>query len=813
MTWPAYDPGLVDAVAAAMDLREPNREALHVLAAEIANGDGREVIADLATGVGKTYLAASLIDVAAQQGLRDVLIVVPGKTILAKTIANFTPGSAKHVPGAAIEPLLVTADNFQRGEVGDALHDPRRLKLYILTVQVMLRPGDNISRRVRDEDEHIGAALYDHLRSLRERDGLLVIADEHHTYREKARAFNEAIRDLGARAVVGLTATPDEADVRAGKVVYRYPLAAAIADRLVKVPVIAYRADGRRDQDTQLADAVRLLQRKAPIWATYAEAAGKPPVRPVLFVVAQTIEDANDVAARLRRDDLLAGEDEVLVITSESGDVALGLLARVEEPDSPVRAIVSVNKLREGWDVKNIGVILALRALASETLTEQVMGRGLRLPFGVRTDVPSIDQLDLVAHESYAELLRGKDALLEKLVGPVAVGQVSEAELPAPGEGGGMPGGATTLEWAVPARPADPRAADLDGLGPAEILLAVEQGAIEQQSARDAERIGQPMPWNPDLPPVVFPRERHEYAPPAFTLAAIEPLKAEERGRAYRSEPEVRIIRRAIDASRDLLGEVRVRDVQVESVDATQTLVTAEAVRDQLVRRVAGSGLVAAELTELALVGELVDAFLRGAGVERGEHYEWSADLADRAETALLDLVEAGYRAVRSRPSFTWDPATVPVSRSQPAQTLGIWDPFRIGAWYGEWTRSIERYATFDSESAEFRLAHKLDAWDEVSRWIRAYVGGPIWIRWPGGRYFPDFVVVDHDGGQWVVEAKSDKAAADSSEVAEKAGAAREWVDRVNASRQFGRWGYLLATETQIAAAPSWSRLVEVAGG
>ena len=48
---------------------------------------------------------------------------------------------------------------------------------------------------------------------------------------------------------------------------------------------------------------------------------------------------------------------------------------------------MSVNKLKEGWDVKNIAVVVTLRAMSSEVLTQQTMGRGLRLPFGRYTDV------------------------------------------------------------------------------------------------------------------------------------------------------------------------------------------------------------------------------------------------------------------------------------------------------------------------------------------------------------------------------------------------------------------------------------------
>src|SRR5690606_5951228 len=126
MTTVPVDSDLIDEIAAVMDLRAPNKDALRVLVEQVARGDGREVIADLATGVGKTYLAAALVEYLARVGLRNILIVVPGSTIERKTIANFTPGDPKFIGGATVEPVLITADNFQRGAVGDALHDPRR---------------------------------------------------------------------------------------------------------------------------------------------------------------------------------------------------------------------------------------------------------------------------------------------------------------------------------------------------------------------------------------------------------------------------------------------------------------------------------------------------------------------------------------------------------------------------------------------------------------------------------------------------------------------------------------------------------------
>jgi type III restriction enzyme len=51
--------------------------------------------------------------------------------------------------------------------------------------------------------------------------------------------------------------------------------------------------------------------------------------------------------------------------------------------------------------------------MASDVLTQQTMGRGLRLPFGSYTKVSQIDQLDIIAHQSFKELLETENVLVE----------------------------------------------------------------------------------------------------------------------------------------------------------------------------------------------------------------------------------------------------------------------------------------------------------------------------------------------------------------------------------------------------------------
>ncbi|MFI5839340.1 DEAD/DEAH box helicase [Catenuloplanes sp. NPDC051500] len=468
MSWLPYDADLVAQIAAAMDLREPNAAALAAAARAVAPGDGSEAVCELATGVGKSYVSAALVEYLAERGVRNILIVTPGTAVHEKTVGNFTPGHPRYVPGGEWTPAIVT------GRARGPAPDPDSLTLYVFTVQQLIRPGASAGRRLHAPDEAWGAGLY---QRLVETGDLVVIADEHHVYREAARAFGAAVRELAPRALIGFTATPDRAD--RARVVFRYPLASAITDGLVAVPVLVGASPtpgpgtpiltgrspattggspvtptggspatpdggspatpdgdtgrerrlhddrdrfGDDDRERRLRDACRLREAKERAWHGWAAARGVPPMTPLIFVVCRAIDEAEQVADELAG--LLPGAGRVLLVTSRSSDEALRALAGVEEQGSPVRAVVAVDKLNSGWDVPNVGVILALRALASETLTEQILGRGLRLPYGRRVGVPAVDSIDVLTHESYRTLLSSTDALRAALA-PGSAGVVA----------------------------------------------------------------------------------------------------------------------------------------------------------------------------------------------------------------------------------------------------------------------------------------------------------------------------------------------------------------------------------------------------
>ncbi|MBN0742156.1 type III restriction endonuclease subunit R, partial [Pseudomonas aeruginosa] len=77
----------------------------------------------------------------------------------------------------------------------------------------------------------------------------------------------------------------------------------------------------------------------------------------------------------------------------------------VESVDEPTEIVIHVNMLKEGWDVTNLYTIVPLRAANARTLIEQSIGRGLRLPYGKRTGVASVDRLNIVAHDKFQEII------------------------------------------------------------------------------------------------------------------------------------------------------------------------------------------------------------------------------------------------------------------------------------------------------------------------------------------------------------------------------------------------------------------------
>jgi len=116
--------------------------------------------------------------------------------------------------------------------------------------------------------------------------------------------------------------------------------------------------------------------------------------KPVLFVLAENTEVADLVAEHIGNFTDERGKNyqsQTLVIHSdkkgEMGDKDWEQyrlqLENLDEPEeiNPIRVVVSVLMLREGFDTQNVTVIVVLRSAKADLLLEQIVGRGVRLMF------------------------------------------------------------------------------------------------------------------------------------------------------------------------------------------------------------------------------------------------------------------------------------------------------------------------------------------------------------------------------------------------------------------------------------------------
>ncbi|MGH2783572.1 MAG: TIR domain-containing protein, partial [Thermoleophilaceae bacterium] len=122
-------------------------------------------------------------------------------------------------------------------------------------------------------------------------------------------------------------------------------------------------------------------------WRKFDEALSPAGKRPVLFVMCENTQAADEAGDYLRQRAEFAGDRLLVIHTNRQGeitkadlDLARQAAREVDQPGSRIRCIVSVLMLREGWDVRNVCVIVTLRSLTAKAkiLPEQALGRGLR---------------------------------------------------------------------------------------------------------------------------------------------------------------------------------------------------------------------------------------------------------------------------------------------------------------------------------------------------------------------------------------------------------------------------------------------------
>lgn len=428
-----------------------------------------KVCVKVPTGGGKTFIGASAIDVLSDAlPSHDEVVVwlVPRREILVQTLRNFrNPEHFLRVrldrDFAGLVEVLDKEDGL-RGRSFSAATVGNQLTLFVLSYDSFKNKD---GRRAYAENSSLAGltAYQQDVGTAVEVEGAddtalisalagtnpIVIVDESHHARSKLSL--DMLRNLNPRFVLELTATP----ARGANVIAQATARQLKREEMVKLPVVVYR---RPDKRSTVADAV-MLQRRLEDIAEQDEGRTGRYIRPIVLFQAERrgVDDA-ETYAKLKQKLVEGGipEEQIAVRTGDVDEIGgANLMSR----ECPIRFIITVEALAEGWDCPFAYVLATVANKSSQVSVEQIVGRVLRQPYAARAGARSLNiAYVLTASADFdATLTQVVDGLngvgfsredVETAgAAPVPAPQQGQMELPAPeaagneGEDGGADAG------------------------------------------------------------------------------------------------------------------------------------------------------------------------------------------------------------------------------------------------------------------------------------------------------------------------------------------------------------------------------------
>ena len=261
---------------------------------------------------------------------------------------------------------------------------------------------------------------------------LMVLNDEAHHVHDDDLKWNQILLDLHKRngglvAWLDFSATPKmQNGVVFPWVVTDYPLAQAIEHQIVKFPILVQNKgkDFGNPEGVTNDNAIEKYGAwiKAGVERLRAHEGvygSDPANKPVMFIMCESVKHAEIVGAWLvdKKSGFKFAANEVLVIHTKGdnekiSDSELEVLRNqantIDSPNSPIKVVVSVLILREGWDVRNVSIVLGLRpgTAKANILPEQAVGRGLRL----MPRVSGTQVLEILGTPAFHDIVKGLES-------------------------------------------------------------------------------------------------------------------------------------------------------------------------------------------------------------------------------------------------------------------------------------------------------------------------------------------------------------------------------------------------------------------
>lgn len=364
-------------------------------------GGAPKVCVKVPTGGGKTFIGASAVRVlteALPSSSNVAVWLVPRREILSQTLRNFR--NPEHFLRMALDRdfggrvEVLDKEDGLRGRSFTASTVGEQLTLFVLSYDSFKNKD---GRRAYAENSAL-AGLTAHQRdagtavdvegaddtalitALAGTNPIVVVDESHHA---RSRLSLDMLRNLNPRFVLELTATP----ARGANVIAQATARQLKREEMVKLPVVVYR---RPDKRTTIADAVT-LQRRLEAIAEQDEGRTGRYIRPiVLFQAERRGAEGAETYQRLK-EKLIEGGIPAEQIAVRTGDVDEIGGADLMSRECPIRFIITVEALAEGWDCPFAYVLATVANKSSQVSVEQIVGRVLRQPYATRAGARSLN--------------------------------------------------------------------------------------------------------------------------------------------------------------------------------------------------------------------------------------------------------------------------------------------------------------------------------------------------------------------------------------------------------------------------------------
>jgi len=209
----------------------------------------------------------------------------------------------------------------------------------------------------------------------------VVVVDESHNAESDLSV--DMLKEINPSFILDLTATP-----RNNSNIISFIDALELKkENMVKLPVIVY----NHQDKTEVINSALQLQKRLELQAKDEEKKGGKYIRPIVLFQAQPKNaDDNTTFEKLKEKliELKIPEEQIKIKTANLNELKnIDLM----DKDCPVRYIITINALKEGWDCPFAYILASLADKSSAVDVEQILGRVLRQPYVMKHNFPLLN--------------------------------------------------------------------------------------------------------------------------------------------------------------------------------------------------------------------------------------------------------------------------------------------------------------------------------------------------------------------------------------------------------------------------------------